>query len=98
AHIRRKDLFVSLLAHFVRCALWFNPLAWWVARKVSQLAENACDAAALERVNDPGIYSRMLLEFAGRVKDAGYRVSLPGLAMIDSSGLGRRIDQVFALS
>jgi len=98
AHLRRNDVWVSALARTVKCLFWFHPLAWWVSRKVSELAEQACDAAALEVVGDPAGYSRVLLQFAGEASIAGHRASLPGLAMADSSGLGTRIDQVFALS
>lgn len=98
AHLRRNDVWVSALARIVKCLFWFHPLAWWVSRKVSELAEQACDAAALEVVGDPAGYSRVLLQFAGEASAVGYRASLPGLAMADSSGLGTRIDQVFALS
>jgi mono/diheme cytochrome c family protein len=96
AHIRRRDVLTSTAAQFVKCVLWFNPVAWWVPRKLSQLAEMACDAAVVEQMSDPAGYSRMLLEFAKRVQAAGYRVTVPGLAMVDSSGLGKRIDRAFA--
>ncbi len=97
-HIRRHDTVVSALSGWIRCALWFHPLAWSVSRKVSELAELACDAAALERVGDPASYSRMLLGFADDVNRAGRRVTLPGLAMATGSGMDRRIDSVFELS
>jgi bla regulator protein blaR1 len=98
AHLRRHDTLVSALARLVQCVFWFHPLAWWLSRKVSELAELACDAAVLERVDDPVGYSRILLEFADAASRAGRRVALPGLAMAASSGMGRRIDQVFELS
>jgi len=98
AHLRRNDLWVSALARVVKCLFWFHPLAWWVSRKVSELAEQACDAAALEIVGDPAEYSRVLLQFASEVNLTRYRARLPGLAMADSSGLGKRIDKVFELS
>jgi bla regulator protein BlaR1 len=98
AHLRRHDTLVSALARFAQCVFWFHPLAWWLSRKISDLAELACDAAVLERVDDPAGYSRILLEFAGAVNRAGRRVALPGLAMAASSGMFRRIDQVFELS
>lgn len=98
AHLRRHDTLISALGRCVQCVFWFHPLAWWISRKISNLAELACDAAVLERVHDPAGYSRILLEFAGAVNRAGGRVALPGLAMAASSGMGRRIDQVFELS
>ena len=98
AHLRRHDTLVSALARFAQCVFWFHPLAWWLSRKISGLAELACDAAVLEKVNDPAGYSRILLEFADAVNRAGRRVALPGLAMATSSGMDRRIDGVFELS
>ena len=98
AHIRRRDPLVAAFARFARCVLWFHPLAWWISRKLSNLAELACDTAALERVHDPAEYTRILIEFAGAANRAGHRVALPGLAMAAGSGMGKRIDQVFELS
>jgi uncharacterized protein (TIGR03435 family) len=98
AHLRRNDTLVASLARFLKCMLWFHPLAWWLSRRISELAELACDAAALEIVRDPARYSRVLLQFARGVNGAGSRVALPGLAMAGSSELSSRIDQVFELS
>ncbi len=73
AHIHRKDAWISALGRLVTWVLWFHPLAWWVSRRVSGLAELACDAVALECVGDPAGYSRILLDFADRVNRAGSR-------------------------
>jgi len=98
AHLRRHDAAVSALARLVQCLFWYHPLAWWVSRKTAELAELACDAAALERVEDAAGYSRILLEFADTVNRAGQRIALPGLAMASGSRMDHRIDQVFLLS
>ncbi len=98
AHIRRHDAIGAALGRLAKCVFWFHPLAWGVSRKVAELAELACDAAALESMRDPSAYSRVLLQFAGGVRTAGHRTILPGLAMANSSGLRRRIDRVFELS
>jgi len=98
AHLRRHDTLISAVARLVTCVFWFHPLTWWLSRKISDLAELACDAAVLERVDDPAGYSRILLEFADAVSRTGRRVSLPGLTMAAGSGMGRRIDRVFELS
>lgn len=98
SHLRRHDAAVSALAWWVKCLLWFHPLAWWVSRQVSSLAELACDAAALEKAGDPAEYSRMLLGFADIVNRAGRRVALPGLAIAAGSGMDQRIDFAFELA
>jgi GWxTD domain-containing protein len=98
AHLRRNDVLVASMARAVQCVFWFHPLAWWISRQVTELAELSCDAAALERTGDAAGYARILVDFAGRVNAAGQRVALPGLAMAASSGISRRVDQVFELS
>jgi uncharacterized protein (TIGR03435 family) len=98
AHLRRRDTLVAALARLVKCLFWFHPVAWWVSRKTSDLAELACDAVALQRVGDPAGYSRVLVEFATSVRRTGQRVALPGLAIAPGSRMGDRIDEVFELS
>ena len=98
AHLRRHDVLVAAFARLVQCVLWFHPLTWWLSRQISNLAELACDAAALKRVGDASGYARILVDFAGRVNAAGHRAALPGLAMAASSGIGRRVDHVFELA
>ena len=98
AHIRRCDTLTSSLTRFAKCIYWVHPLAWWISRQMSELAELSCDAAALQKNGDPGGYSRILLGFAETVNAAGYRTALPGLAIASHSGMSRRIDQVFELA
>jgi len=98
AHLRRGDTRISALTRLAQCVFWFHPLAWWLSRTISDLAELSCDAAALDRLHNPGAYSRVLLDFAGAVNRAGRRAALPGLAMAEGKDLGRRIDEIFALS
>jgi uncharacterized protein (TIGR03435 family) len=98
AHLRRGDTLVAALARLVKCVFWFHPIAWWVSRQTSDLAELACDAIALERVGDPAGYSRVLVEFAGAVSRSGQRIALPGLAIASRSRMSERVDQVFEMS
>ena len=56
-HIRRRDPLFQWVALLNRAVFWFHPLAWWLERHVSALAEEACDAAVLARGHDPGEYS-----------------------------------------
>ena len=98
AHIRRRDTLTSSLTRLAKCIYWFHPLAWFISRQISELAELSCDAAVLEKNRDPGGYSRILLGFAETVHAAGYRTMLPGLAIASDSGMSHRIDQVFELA
>jgi uncharacterized protein (TIGR03435 family) len=97
AHLHRRDTVIAALARLVKSVFWFHPVAWWVSRQTSDMAELACDAVALQRVADPAGYSRVLVEFASAVTRTRPRVALPGLAIASSSRMGERIDQVFEL-
>lgn len=43
-HLRRGDLWMALLARLVVNLHWFNPLAWFAARRFDESAEWSCDA------------------------------------------------------
>jgi hypothetical protein len=96
-HARRRDPLVQWLALLNRAVFWFHPLAWWLERRLSSLAEEACDAAVLARGADPATYSECLLEMARRVAGAGSRIQVWGMAM-PGSHLSRRIRQVLSVS
>jgi TonB family protein len=89
-HARRRDPLVQWLALLNRAVFWFHPLAWWIERHLSALAEEACDAAVLARGHDPFLYSEYLMQMARAMRQAGARVDLFGMAMPGTS-LPRRI-------
>jgi beta-lactamase regulating signal transducer with metallopeptidase domain len=93
AHIQRHDPLIHLLALVNRAVFWFHPLAWWLARKLSDLAETACDAAVLQRGHAQADYAEYLIELARSVQQAGRRVRMPGTAMADGS-LATRIEHI----
>ena len=92
-HVRRRDPLVQWLALLNRAVFWFHPLAWWLERRISALAEEACDAAVIERGHDPLQYSGYLLQIARVVQQSGARVGAVGMAMPGSS-LPQRIRQM----
>jgi len=47
AHVQRFDWPMQLAADAVCAALWFNPLAWMVARRLRDEGERACDDVVL---------------------------------------------------
>jgi beta-lactamase regulating signal transducer with metallopeptidase domain len=92
-HIRRRDPLVQWVALLNRAVFWFHPLAWWLERHVSVLAEEACDAAVLARGYDPGEYSEYLLELARSAARVGGRVPTLGTAL-PGARLPHRIRQI----
>jgi uncharacterized protein (TIGR03435 family) len=93
-HARRHDPLVQWFALFNRAVFWFHPLAWWLERRLSTLAEEACDAAVLAAGHSPQDYSEYLLEMARSVTTDGKRLHIVGMAM-PGTGLTGRVQQIF---
>ena len=92
-HLRRRDPLFQWLALLNRAIFWFHPLAWWLERRLSGLAEEACDAAVIAQGHDPREYSGYLLNLAKSVQRAGARIDAVGMAM-PGVGLKHRIRQM----
>jgi beta-lactamase regulating signal transducer with metallopeptidase domain len=61
-HRDRRDNFWNLLACLLAALHWWNPLAWWAARRMRADQELACDAAVLAtRPGATADYTRALL-------------------------------------
>ncbi len=43
AHVRRHDMWISLVQRLAEAALFFNPALWYVSRRISTLREYCCD-------------------------------------------------------
>jgi len=80
-HVRRPDPLVQWVALLNRAIFWFHPLAWWLERRLSALAEEACDAAVLAKGHDARDYSEYLLDIARSVMQAGGRLDANAAAM-----------------
>jgi TonB family protein len=80
-HARWRDPLVQWLALLNRAIFWFHPLAWWLERRLSGLAEEACDAAVLARGHDRFEYSEYLLAMARAMQQTSARVNIMGMAM-----------------
>lgn len=93
AHLRRRDWLVGLLAQVGRAVLWFNPLAWWIARELQASAELACDREVL-RTGVRGMdYARDLVT-AARECCCPARATVPDLPFAGRTGLERRVSEV----
>lgn len=89
SHIRQGDFYLQLLAGLYAAVFWFNPLGWWIKRKLSDLGEAVSDRAALREAGSRSSYAQILLEFAGRP-----RPTLLGVAMARASSLSHRIERL----
>src|SRR5262249_48535180 len=59
---------------------WFHPVAWWLERELSSLAEEACDEAVLAQGVEAEDYSNALVFLARAAHETGTRIQL-GTAM-----------------
>ncbi len=65
AHYQRGDAWKSIVFRLVALPHWFNPVAWWVVRRLDECAEWACDSAAGSSGADVNGYVRALLKLGG---------------------------------
>ena len=96
AHVRRADWLVITLAELNRAVYWFHPLAWFLRRRLAELAESNCDDAVLEADGDRAQYARHLLEVAGLLTtdERRYRAPVQGVAMARKPNVETRIEAI----
>jgi TPR repeat protein len=92
-HVRRHDSLFMWLALLNRCIYWFHPVAWWLCRKLTALAEQVCDERVLSGGHDSSAYAEYLLEFARSVKEKRTLVPLGG-SHFHGSKLAPRIRRI----
>src|SRR5262245_58418099 len=89
AHVQRCDWVILIAAEIFRTLLWFNPVAWIVARRLRHESELACDDVVLNRGTGATEYAGHLLDVA-RVLGKQDLNWAPGLLMAGASMLERR--------
>ncbi len=52
-HYKRKDLMVFSVLNILRALYWFNPLVWYVFKKIEESCEEACDTEVLKMLAVP---------------------------------------------
>lgn len=88
AHILRHDGVTRLLAGVVAALYWTNPLARFVASKMLEESERACDDEVIRTGVTPRSYARLLLQVARLAQGSSM---LPGPAMARRSELEGRL-------
>lgn len=80
AHLRRCDHWIAWLDLAARIVWWWNPLYWFVSRRVCESAEMACDAMAIStNERERTRYAKLLLEFS---------TSFPNVSPVPALGVG----------
>jgi hypothetical protein len=96
AHIKRGDSATLLLASFTTCLFWFHPLSWFLRRRLSALAEEACDEVVVASGAAPAQYANFLIDFARDVRRRHGRIVAGASAVAGHSSLKKRIERLFA--
>jgi CubicO group peptidase (beta-lactamase class C family)/beta-lactamase regulating signal transducer with metallopeptidase domain len=63
AHLERRDDWSLALERVIRVVWWWNPVVWWIGRRLDAERELACDDAVASRV-DRRTYARTLVHVA----------------------------------
>lgn len=91
SHIVHGDFYRQLAASLYRAIFWFSPLAWWLQKRLVELAETRSDDAALGAMGDRLSYAQMLLELADK------RLQIPSVvAMARTATVARRVERILA--
>jgi bla regulator protein blaR1 len=90
-HVFGGDFYVLVIAQLNRAIFWFNPMSWWLHRRLSSLAELASDDAAIGVLGDGPGYAEILLEVVRRSDPM-----IVGVAMARPATIRHRIERILA--
>ena len=96
SHVVRRDALTQHISLLYRALFWFNPLAWWMNRHLSALAEQASDEAALSSGTDQNHYARTLLGFFAVLQTTPRRIHWQGVAIARPGQAEQRLERILA--
>jgi len=88
AHVRRRDWIAQMAAEALAAVYWFNPLVFWLRRRLVQESEQAADDAVLGLGVNGGAYASELVDLARSLVTPSL---LPAPSIARRSNLDRRI-------
>ncbi len=94
SHVARRDALVDRLSLLHRALSWFSPLSWYLTNRLTELAEEASDEAALAAGADRTRYAETLLGFFAELESNCGRVWWQGVAMATSGQAEKRLDRI----
>jgi len=97
AHLAARDPAWQLLADLLCAVLWWQPLAWWLRRRLRASSEAAADEASLLVPGGPDALAGCLVAMGRRLAGPGRLgwVSIEGGGF--RSSLGRRVERLLDL-
>jgi len=98
AHLRRQDCRWQLLSRLMSAALWFQPLSWWLSRRLEQTADDVADDFVVQFGSDRADYARRLVDIAERYQPEWSAACVgAGIASFKSS-LAKRVLRILDTS
>jgi beta-lactamase regulating signal transducer with metallopeptidase domain len=94
-HLAARDPAWYLLADMAAALLWWHPLVWWGCRQLHMASETAADEASVLVASGPEVLAECLVKLGSRMdcRRAFGWLGMEGFR----SGLGRRVERLFAL-
>jgi bla regulator protein BlaR1 len=96
SHVVRRDALTQHISLLYRTLFWFHPLAWWMNRHLSALAEQASDEAALSSGADQSHYAQTLLGFFEVLQTAPRRIHWQGVSIARPGQAEQRLERILA--
>lgn len=95
AHLKRGDIVTGWLANVLVAVHWFNPLMWWVRKRIATDRELACDAQVLSVLDpiDRTNYGHALLDQFQKFSPPRWSPGLAGV-LENKTNMERRIAMV----
>ena len=96
AHIRRGDHYLAWLELVAGLVWWWNPLFWFVRRRLRESAELACDAIALSVCNDSRrSYAELLLALSSGSKSP-FLAPVLAIGATSTASFERRLSMILS--
>lgn len=92
AHHHRRDPLWRWVAEIAFAVNWFNPLVWWMVRRLTIQCEYACDSAVIRKGVSARDYATLLCDLAEAPAFRG-----PALAMAERASLENRVGRLMSM-
>ena len=92
-HVKRNDFFLNLLYEFVYLPVSFHPAATLMKRRIKETRELSCDESVTDKLLEPDLYARSLVQLAGSAMDLG-RTTTMTIGISDADILEKRIMKI----
>jgi beta-lactamase regulating signal transducer with metallopeptidase domain len=91
AHVRAGDWLFNIVGRIVCALYWFHPGAWWIARRLHEDCELACDDHVIESGVRRSDYAELLVDAAESLMQTATIRASGALALAERGGLRTRL-------